>query len=263
MSRVIAALDDSPVTEAVLLTAKAFAALVDARVDPIHVVEAKGPGGGVPARVAEGATRAIGLSVRAIEGPLVEALVGAGGAEDVAALVVGARRSSTDPRPLGSTAFAVATSLGRPIVVVPPDAPIRNEIRRVFVPVEGTPSSSGLPELILEIVRHTALDVVAAYVASETDPPAFTDQPQHEGRAWAAEFVRRYCTVDLNGLRLHTHIGRPEELIPVVSEQVDPDLIALSWSQQLGRDRAWVVRAVLERCRRPVLLVPVNHDPSS
>lgn len=39
---------------------------------------------------------------------------------------------------------------------------------------------------------------------------------------------------------------------------MDPDLIALGWSQELAGGGAAVVREALERSRVPVLLVPVG-----
>jgi nucleotide-binding universal stress UspA family protein len=258
MSRVIAALDNSPAASPVLVTARAFAALLGADVDPIHVL---GDGGvdGDGDGVAEWAAQENGLSLHSIPGPLIDGLVQVGLANDVAAMVLGARGTAAGPRPMGSTALAVATSLTKPVVVVPPDARVANTIRRVLVPVEGGPSADGMPRLIAELVHHAQPDIIAVYVNPETDLPPFTDQPQHEHGAWTHEFIRRYCDSLLGTLRMHTRVGRPEDLVPLVAEEVDADLIALSWSQDLDQGRAPVVRAVLERFRRPTMLVPVAH----
>jgi hypothetical protein len=44
----------------------------------------------------------------------------------------------------------------------------------------------------------------------------------------------------------------------MVAEEVSPDLVVLGWAQQLSDDRGPVVRAVLERSKLPVMLIPVS-----
>jgi nucleotide-binding universal stress UspA family protein len=251
MSRVLAAVDNSPGARPVLLTARAFAALLDADVYPVHVDQDDD-------RLAELAAEVAGRPLHRIPGPFIESLVKVGQADDVAAIVVGARRLIADPRPLGSTALTVATSVSKPVVVVPPGARIPETIRRVLLPVEGTPGSAHAPGLIAELARHGQPEIIAVHVKPELDLPAFTDQPQHEHRAWSQEFIRRYCDCPPDSLRLHTRLGRPDEQIPQVADQVDADIVVLAWSQNLNLGRARVVRAVLRRCRRPTLLMPVD-----
>jgi len=99
--------------------------------------------------------------------------------------------------------------------------------------------------------------VLALHIHDERSIPSFTDQPQHEQSAWAAEFVRRYCPWGIDEVRLETRVGRIGELIPLVAMESSCDLIALGWSQELSSDRAPVVRETLARANLPVLLVPV------
>jgi hypothetical protein len=144
------------------------------------------------------------------------------------------------------------------VVVVPPDAQVPETIRRILVPVEGIPGSARVPGLIAELTRHSQPEIIAVHVKPEPDLPAFTDQPQHEHRAWSQEFIRRYCDWRLGSLRLHTCLGRPEEQIPWVADQVNADVVVLTWSQNMSLGRARVVRAILHRCRLPTLLMPVG-----
>jgi nucleotide-binding universal stress UspA family protein len=254
MTTVLAALDNSLAGNPVLVTARALARVLGARVGAIHVVTDHD-------RTARNVAQAAGVPLRIAYGPVAERLIEAAADHDVVVMVIGARATPSGRRPLGSTAFAVATSLLKPVVVVPPDGRIAPELRRVLVPLEGTISTSLAPRSILELARGAKLDVIALHVHGEEEIPAFTDQPQHEDDAWAHEFLERYCPWGIGAVRLERRIGRSDELVPLVADQARCDLIALGWAQELSEGRAPVVRAALERSRVPVMLMPV-HVPS-
>ena len=121
-----------------------------------------------------------------------------------------------------------------------------------------TTSTSLAPKGIIELARHASLDVVVLHVHDATSLPAFTDQPQHQARAWGEEFLARYCPWGIGEIRLELRVGRREEEILAAAEETESHLIALGWSQELASGRAPVIREVLERGRIPVLLVPVH-----
>jgi nucleotide-binding universal stress UspA family protein len=252
MTRVIAALDNSLAAGPTLATARALARLLGAELDAVHVrVDGE--------RIAQNAADATGVALQTVGGPVVGRLTDLARSPDVVALVVGARGTPAGRRPLGGTAFAIATSLPMPVVVVPPDAPAVHELRRVLVPLEaGSPAVT--PRAIVELARGRRIDVVVLHVRQERSLPAFTDQPQHEQRAWRHEFLRRYCPWGIGSVRLEVRVGRCEELVPRVAEEQQVDLIAIGWAQELAPGRAPIVRATLERSRLPVLLVPVSLD---
>jgi Universal stress protein family len=158
--------------------------------------------------------------------------------------------------------LAVATGLPKPIVVVPPDAPSDGPVRRVLVPIEGARSVPRTPRAIIDLTETAEVEMIALHVLEEEQLPAVTDQPQHEWQVWVQEFIRRYCRWHIGTLRLETRVGRAQDLVPAVAEAMGVDLVALGWSRELGPGHAPIVRGVLERCRRPVLLVPVE-DPVS
>ena len=207
-------------------------------------------------RVPRSAAAGEHVPLRIGHGPVVEALVQAAEADDVLALVVGARGSPLRREPLGSTALAVATSLTRPVLVVPPDARRPGELQRVLVPLEGR--GSHVPHAIIALAEGMELDLVVLHVLEEGSLPLFTDQPQHEHPARVEEFLRRYCPWGIDSVRFEVRVGRSEELVPLVAEQTDVDVIALGWAQELAPNRAPIVRAVMERAHVPVLLVPVH-----
>lgn len=251
MTTIIAALDNSLAARPVLAAAQALAKVLDAQVEVLHV-SVDG------ADVVRGAASAARLPLRTATGPVVDRLLEVGGTEDVAAVVLGARGTPGGRRPLGSTALAVATSLAKPIVVVPPDARAPAAVGRILVPLEGSVSSSLAARAILELVPGADVEVVVLHVRDEASLPAFTDQPQHEEQAWAQEFLARYCPSGLRAVRLEVRVGRCEEVLPTVAEETGADLIALGWAQELAPDRAPVVRTALARVRVPVMLIPVR-----
>lgn len=250
MTKVLAAVDNSVVCKAVLETARALGDVLGADVEALHV-------GDGDERTVTAATESAHVPLRFARGDVVEALVEAGDAEEVVAVVIGARGMPNDPRPLGSTALAVATSLLKPVVVVPPDCGRSAPLRRVLVPLEGTGPTSFAPRSIIEVARDAELDVLVLHVHDADSLPSFTDQPQHEGVAWGQEFLARYCPWGVGVVRLETRVGTTAAVVPAVADEAGCDLIALGWSQDLEAGRALVVRAALERARIPVMLVPV------
>jgi hypothetical protein len=251
MSRVIAALGNNSAARPIAAVAESLALLLGDRVDAIHVQD-NGD------RIARGVAEAAGLVLREPEGPVVEALVRCGEDDDVDALVLGARQAPGGQLRLEGTAFAVATTLAKPVVIVPPDAAAKGRLERVLVPLEASVSSSLAPRAVIALAGDARLEVVVLHVREEASLPAFTDQPQHEDRAWAEEFLARYCPSGLGDVRLDVRVGRCEELVPLVAEECGADLIALGWSQVLAEHRAPIVRATLTRARVPVMLIPVQ-----
>jgi nucleotide-binding universal stress UspA family protein len=249
MRKIVAALDNSLAARPLLATARALAAVLDAEVEALHVAVDGG-------RTAREAAEAAEVPFRVERGPVVERLVAAGEDRDVVALVIGARGTPSAPRPVGSTAAAVATALGKPVVVVPPEALPAEAVRRVLVPLEGSVSGSLAPASIFELAHDARLEVVALHIHEAESLPAFTDQPQHEHEAWTREFLARYCPHGLGQVELVRRVGRAADLVPQVAEEHGCDLIALGWSQELAAGRAPVVRGALECSRVPVLLVP-------
>jgi nucleotide-binding universal stress UspA family protein len=254
MSEVIAALDNSLAATPVVATAVALSHVLGAEVTPVHV-SVDG------ARVAENVAARAGLSLQRRSGPVIERLLEELEREHVVALVLGARGTPGDRRPLGSTAVAMATATRKPVVVVPPDARVAAELQRALVPIEDGFAAEFMPKAIIELAEGTTLEVVAVHVQEPALLPAFTDQPQHEQTAWAREFVRRYCPWGIGTIRLEVRVGNAADIVPAVAEEQAVDIVALAWAQELAEGRAAIVRAALARGRTPVMLVPVEVPP--
>jgi nucleotide-binding universal stress UspA family protein len=251
VTRVLAAIDNSLAAQPVLRVAERLAELFGADVDVLHV-RVDGDD------VAQNAAAAAGLEVRTLSGPTVDTLARQAEPDDVAVIVVGSRGMPHSRRRVGQTAFSILETVEKPVAVVPPDARA-DRLERVLVPLEGTGSTSLAPRRVIELAQDAQFDVVVLHVHDEASLPAFTDQPQHETAAWGDEFLARYCPWGVGDVRLEVRVGRPEDEVLRAAEQTGADLIALGWSRALAGGRAPIVRAVLERGRRPVLLIPVRR----
>jgi nucleotide-binding universal stress UspA family protein len=249
MNRVLAAIDSSAAARTVLSAAGAMARLLGADVDALHVRE----GGWESARAA---AEAAGVALTIAEGPTLPTILEHAAAPDVQAVVVGARRTPGGSRPAGHVAMHVATSVRKPIVVVPPDSPYPVQLQRLLVPLEPVIATATALESIIDAACSAGADVIALHVVSEGLLPLFTDQPQHEVEAWIDEFLLRYCHRDR--VSLESRVGVPAEHALAVAGEVRADALVLGWSQRLIPGRAVLVRAALERSAIPLILVPLS-----
>lgn len=250
MTRVLAAIDNTAAARPVLAAATAFADLLNAEVEALHAREDGD-------RIARAAAKAAGVPLRMTSAAVVLALQKEGAAADVAALTLGARGVAAGRRPAGHVALQLAVSLPKPLLVVPPDAVVPDVFTRTLVPLNGKRTTAAALAETLTLASDRQLEVVVLHVHELDSLPLFTDQPQHELTAWAQEFLRRHCPHP-EQIRLEVRIGVPGQHVLRVAEEMDTDLIALGWSQELAGGRATVVREALERSRVPVLLVPVE-----
>jgi nucleotide-binding universal stress UspA family protein len=250
MRTVLAALDNSAAAASVAATAKSLARTFGAEVEAVHVGEDGD-------RIAAATAAAAGMSFNRLEGAVVTALTRAARDRDAVALVVGARGLPSGRR-VGSTALELITSLTRPVVVVPPEATPVVRVRRVLVPLEGTPLTSLAPKGLIELADDADVEVVVLHVREAEDVPSFTDQPQHEADAWRDEFVARYCPWGIGQVTMQNRVGRREDEIVRAVDESNADLVAIGWAQKFAAGRAPVVRELLERGHTPVLLIPLR-----
>jgi nucleotide-binding universal stress UspA family protein len=241
MATVLAALDNSLAVNPVLVMARALARVLGARVEAIHVLSEG-------TEAAEDAAGAAGVPLRLSSGPVAERLVQAGHAPGVAAMVIGARGTAGTGRPLGSTALAVVASMRKPVVVVAPSAEVAPRIRRVLMPLDGETSNALRPRSVIEPIPDADIEVIAVELdgRAQTEPEA------------AREVVRRFAPWGIGEVRVDRREGAKEDVVQTVAEESHSDLIVLGWTQQLSDARTPVVRAVLERSKIPVMLVPVH-----
>jgi len=250
MSVVMAAIDNSAAAKPVLVTASAIGRLLDVTVVALHARE----NGGATARAAADAAH---VELEMACPPVATALAAAARRPEVTALVVGARGTPGGRRPAGHTALALATSLDKPLVVVPPLARLADRIRRILVPLDGTPASAAALSGTVRLACRGAVEVVLLHVHGEETLPAFEEQSEHELDAWSAEFLARSCADATGNIRVEVRAGVPGRRVVEAAGELAPDLIALGWSRNLAEGHGAVVREVLATSSVPVLLLPM------
>jgi len=249
MRTVLAALESGAAARPVLETALGIARLTGAEVEAVHV---RNNSTETPATLAARSR----VPLRVLEGPVEPALLGAVGAPDVIAAVLGARSTPVGRRPAGRTAIHVIERADKPVVIVPPEAvgvsPRR--FHRLLVPLEGTDASS-LPvaEGLLPLITAD-VELVVLHVFTPESMPRVLDRPARDLEMLTGEFLSRYFPRATRGELRAGSVGA--ELAEVCREEC-PDLIVLSWSQDSSGVKAAVVRWALEHSTVPVLLLPV------
>ena len=250
---VIAAVDNSAAARPVVATAAALAPLLGADVRAVQVTGAPGAGG----CTAQAAAEAFGLACSTIVGdPLTELGILAG-AEDVVAVVVGARSRPGGRRPAGHLALGLADATDKPVVIVPPTASPPDRMRSVLLAIEGKPGRARALRRAVELALAIDLELVVVHVDDELSIPSFSDQVQHETDAYTQEFLARYCR-GAPRARLELRIGVPADEIIAAAEAIMPDMIAVGWPHEGGPTRGETAREVLDRSTVPVLLVAIT-----
>lgn len=252
MRTVLAALDSSPAARPVLDTAIELAAITGAVVDAVHVREDSSP---TPEAIASQRN----VPLREIEGPVDSALLEELRSPEVIVGVLGARGTPGGRRPVGSTALRVIEQVAKPVAVVPPEAieVVAKEPRRLLIPLEGTTESAQPVESQLVPLLASDVELVVVHVFSTSTAPVMVDHPDWGLETWGGEFLARYCPgAALIDLRTGPVGGRILE----AASQAGAEIIVLSWSQDMSRGRAAVVRAILEHSPVPVLLLPGGSD---
>ena len=246
MSRILAAVDDSAAAEPVIALAEAIAPLFGATTDALHIAEAEGA---TVRAVAD--TR--GVRVRTSSGDPVARLAIECEREDVLAVVCGTGRPPPST-PRGEVAVALATTLDKPIVVVPPDAPIIDAVRRVLIAIKGTPSTPRALKRAVELTAASGLEILVVHVDDLESLPSFSDQVQYETELYAQQFLARYV-IGASHARLTLRIGDPAAEILATAGDLRADVIAVGWQRTTEPSHGQVARQIIQRSRIPVLLV--------
>jgi hypothetical protein len=251
--RIVAAIDGARLSSRVLATAAAAAAMFDANVEAVHVVEA-GPKG---ARARQSAAEA-GVVFQELNGPVLPSLVSYVTSPDVVVVVAGASTGRGADRPLGRHALALIAAAQRPMIIVPVGATVEARLHRVLVPLDASSQTREALKEVVELVCAAGVDVIALHVHPYHALPMFTDQPQHEVPAWSDEFLRRYWPGSTPLPRLQHRVGVAADEIARALNETGADLLVLAWNKDLSPGRARIVARALRESKTPVLLLPVR-----
>jgi nucleotide-binding universal stress UspA family protein len=249
-TKIIAAIDNSAAARPVLASALALAGVLGASVEAIHVND---DGGGT----AQASAESFGVPFRTAAGNPFDILVEMSARDDVVAVAVGARGRPGGARPAGHLALALADSIDKPVLVVPPDAQPSGSVQRVVLAMEGTPAKARSAKRTVEVAAGAGLELIVVHVDDENSIPLFSDQVQHETEAYAREFLARYCH-GAPEARLELRIGIPADEIMAAVDKATPDILAIGWPHSSEPGRGGVARQILDRSHTPVLLVAVT-----
>lgn len=250
MNRMLAAIDNSLAAGPVLRMAQTVAPMLGARVEAIHVA------GHDNGHMSHNDATALGVAVRDVNGDPVDVLTALALADDVVGVAIGARDRTGGVRELGHVALALADAADKPILIVPPESVAPAQLTRVIAAVKGTRDRSRPLRRAVEIIGQAGLDLVVVHVQGTDSIPAFSDQPQYEAAAYAAEFLARHVP-GAPQARAQLRFGDPvEELLAAVREE-DADILAVGWTQGSRPGRGAVARVLAAHSPVPILLVPL------
>jgi nucleotide-binding universal stress UspA family protein len=148
-------------------------------------------------------------------------------------------------------------------------------LRRVLLPLDGTPSTAAAIAPVCELARsvRAQLDIVlvgeahpdAAHAPPRLEPgamipPLYMDQPHHEWPAFSEEFLQRFvgaighCPPGVP-TRLFLGAGEPAAEILRLTGELQSDLVVLVWHGELSEQHGGVFGEVVRNARCPVLVL--------
>jgi hypothetical protein len=246
---ILVAIDDFT-SASVVGVARRIASLLGTEVEGVHVEE--GGSGRRAAAVAD----AEGIPLQVRHGDVVSALRAEVKERDATALVLGTRDRRDGPIPAGHVTLDLASSLDRPIVVVPPHAADR-PLRSVLVAVEGDGQSHALTALYEWLGDALSPEVVVLHVVEPHDLPLL------EAEAFEREFMIRASRdlgPDPSLIRFEMRVGDAPGLVCAAAQELDTDLVVMAWHQNLSAGHGRLVRAMLSGTQVPLALLPIEPD---
>ena len=170
---------------------------------------------------------------------------------------------------LGGVAETVVRRAQLPVLLLRPGLPAPHPVlRRILVPLDGTPESFAILVEVKRLALRTGAEVVLLHVTER----AFAALPGGGTRAAVAipqdpksQLLDVADRLGESGLIYWQVIaeGDPAEEILIYARNLDADLIAMSTHARSGRERAMfgsVAQEILSRADRPVLLQgPMIH----
>lgn len=192
--------------------------------------------------------------------PTIRLLVDEAGVD---ALAMGLRRTSKAG--LGHVPGALLGRLTAPLLLVRPGMRPLTTVRRLLVPLEGSPSTSDAMRFADDLFCTRGREIFIVHVVTGDTPgesgsmpaPRVVDQEHYEWAEWKQEFSMRFSQCTKGGRhRVSVRVGEVASSIVEDAEEHDVDLILLSWSGSLRDGHGAVVRELLDSAPCPLLVVP-------
>jgi len=231
----------------------------------VHVREVGGP--------ELGSADLADLEVVDIEGEAAATLTSLAAKADLQAIAVGLRplpagkgkRKGNAPGRLGHVAAAMLSAGLAPLLLVRPGMRPLTELRRLVVPLEGSPSASVAMTRADDAFCRRGREIVMLHVVTTTTPgesgslpaPRIVDQEHYEWSAWQEEFTMRFSQCPEGGRhRVAVRVGTPALAISEEARADGAELIVLSWNGTFADGHGAVVGGLLETAPCPLLIIP-------
>jgi hypothetical protein len=149
------------------------------------------------------------------------------------------------------------------LVVRPGMRPIQ-DLKRIIVPLEGSPSTSEAMRVADDSFCTRGREIVMVHVVTGATPaepgsmpaPRFMDQEHYEWVEWQDEFCMRFSQCSKGGRhRVCVRVGEPGPTIVAEAHDVRAELAVISWRGDLGPGQAERLKLLLEKSPCPLLLV--------
>lgn len=206
-----------------------------------------------------------GLAVTEVEGDPAEALASHVDRVGAQALALGLR-TRVGPG-IGHVAGELIARHGIPLLLVRPGMRPLAGLRRLVVPLEGSPSASAAMKHADDALCRRGREIVMLHVVTGDRPdeegsfpaPRIVDQEHYEWSAWQEEFTMRFSQCPEGGRhRVSMRVGDPATVIVKESTKLQAELIVLSWRGSFEDGHGSVVKGLLATAPCPLLVVPAG-----
>jgi len=207
------------------------------------------------------------IELTELEGDPVAALGALAGRTGVDAFAVGLRsvETATAEPGIGHVAEAILVSAAAPLLLVRPGLRPLTGLRRLLVPLEGSPSASAAMKAADDAFCARGREIVMLHVVTSSTPsesgslpaPRMMDQEHYEWGAWQDEFCMRFSQCPEGGRhRVCVRVGDPATVIAEEARSGGAELIVLSWNGSFSAGHGAVISELLDTAPCPLLVVP-------
>jgi nucleotide-binding universal stress UspA family protein len=212
-----------------------------------------------------GSADAEGLEIVDLVGEAADEIARLLGKAEVDAVALGLRTAAGPG--IGHVTEALLGRPSAPLLLVRPGMRPLTTLRRLLVPLEGSPSASSAMRHADDALCSRGREIVMLHVVTKSTPgergsfpaPRIVDQEHYEWSAWQDEFCMRFSQCPEGGRhRVCMRVGEPAATIVKEAQAVDAELIVLSWKGSFAEGHGAVVKALLDTAPCPLLIVPAG-----
>jgi nucleotide-binding universal stress UspA family protein len=223
----------------------------------VHVREPGGP--------ELGSADTVDLEVVELEGDATAEISRLVGIADVDAVALGLRTAAAPG--MGHVTEALLAHPKAPLLLVRPGMRPLTTLRRLLVPLEGSPSASSAMRHADDALCARGREIVMLHVVTKSTPgergsfpaPRIVDQEHYEWSDWQDEFCMRFSQCPEGGRhRVCVRVGEPVPTIVKEAREDGAELIVLSWKGSFAEGHGAVVKALLDAAPCPLLIVPAG-----